>query len=419
MTRLDPRPVLRRSAGIAVAMAVMNLGTYGATIVAARLLGPRSYGGFAAVMGLLLVVGVVQLGIQATGARRVAATPGDVGEIERAIVTVTYRTATVLGLALLALSPVLNRALHLESIWTALLVGLCAWPMTVMGGQAGILQGERRWYPLAVLYMSSGVSRLAVASILLLLKPTETMAMVGVTVSFVLPAIVGWAALRRSAVHRSTETSGDHDVRTVFGETARNSHALLAFFALSNADIILARALLPPHQAGLYAGGLILVKAVLFLPQFVVIVAFPSMSSDTERQGALVKSVLLVLGLGALATIAASVLSGLALIFVGGQEYVGVQHRLWLFAILGTLLSMLQLLVYSVVARQSQRSVYLIWGALALLVLAATRADGATSLVTLVSGVDAALFLVLLAVSLWRIRTTGLVEEPEPAVRAG
>ena len=33
------------------------------------------------------------------------------------------------------------------------------------------------------------------------------------------------------------------------------------------------------HDAGLYAGGLILAKAVLFLPQFVVVVAFPSMST--------------------------------------------------------------------------------------------------------------------------------------------
>ena len=61
-------------------------------------------------------------------------------------------------------------------------------------------------------------------------------------------------------------------------ETFHNSHALLAFFALSNADVIIARTTLDERQAGLYAGGLILTKAVLFLPQFVVVIAFPSMS---------------------------------------------------------------------------------------------------------------------------------------------
>ena len=44
----------------------------------------------------------------------------------------------------------------------------------------------------------------------------------------------------------------------------------------------MARAVLPEEQAGLYAGGLIMAKALLFLPQFVVVVAFPSMS----KQGA-------------------------------------------------------------------------------------------------------------------------------------
>ena len=54
-------------------MGVMNVTTYGFTILAARLLGPAEYGALAAVMGLLLVVNVLSLGLQATGARRVCA----------------------------------------------------------------------------------------------------------------------------------------------------------------------------------------------------------------------------------------------------------------------------------------------------------------------------------------------------------
>ena len=33
-------------------------------------------------------------------------------------------------------------------------------------------------------------------------------------------------------------------------------------------------------EAGLYAAGLIMAKAILFLPQFVVVIAFPSMSKE-------------------------------------------------------------------------------------------------------------------------------------------
>ncbi len=68
----------------------------------------------------------------------------------------------------------------------------------------------------------------------------------------------------------------------LWSETFHNSNALLAFFALSNVDILVARNVLGEHQAGLYAGGLILVKAVLFLPQFVVVLAFPSMGWRTR-----------------------------------------------------------------------------------------------------------------------------------------
>ncbi|MDQ6641069.1 MAG: polysaccharide biosynthesis protein [Actinomycetota bacterium] len=397
------RNALRGSAGIAVAMGVMNVATYGYTIVAARLLGPQRYGPFAAVMGLLLVVGVLQLGLQATGARRIAAVPEDVAEVERTLLGVSYLSAVSLGVLCLLLTPVINSTLHLDSVATAALVALIAVPMTVMGGQAGILQGERRWAPLAVLYLAAGVPRLLVGTALLVWRPTEFLAILGVAAGFLAPVAVGWWALRRSA-RDAIHSPGAHDAPSILWETVRNSHALLAFFALSNADVIVARGVLDSHESGLYAGGLILVKAVLFLPQFVVVIAFPSMSTESARRTALIKSVVFILGLGLVAILAAWVLSGLTLTFIGGHQYVAIQHQLWRFALLGTLLSMLQLLVYSVVARQSRRSVYLVWAALILLVVGARLTHDVTALVNVVSSVDGALFLALLALTLWRLR---------------
>ncbi len=389
---------------IAVAMAVMNVTTYGYTILAARLLGPSSYGAFAAVMGLLLVLGVLQLGLQTTGARRIAAHPESVGEVERALLRVAVGTAAVLAVLCLVLSPVINRLLDLDSVPTAVLVALTVLPMTLMGAQAGILQGERRWRALAALYFTAGVSRLLIGGVLLVWRPTETIAVLAVLIAFFAPVAVGWWALRRSLPHRRDHATGHHDERSILRETFRNSHALLAFFALSNADVIVARDVLTDHQSGLYAGGLILVKAVLFLPQFVVIVAFPSMSDQANRLGALVRSIGLVLVLGVVSTLGAWVLSGLALVFVGGPEYAEIRDQLWLFAILGTVLSVVQLLVYSVVARQSRWSVYLIWAGLLALLAATRQVDDATSLALVVTVVDALVLGVLLATALRRMR---------------
>lgn len=407
------RGALRGSAGIAIAMGVMNVATYGYTIVAARLLGPQSYGAFAAVMGLLMVVGVLQLGLQATGARRIASSPGHVAEIERTLLGVTYRSAFALGALCLVLTPLINAALHLDSLATAALVAVTAIPMTVMGGQAGILQGERRWTPLALLYLAAGAPRLLVGSALLVWRPIESLAVLGVTVGFFAPVVVGWWALRRTDREARHET-GVHGARTVFWETVRNSHALLAFFALSNADVIVARGVLDGHESGLYAGGLILVKAVLFLPQFVVVIAFPSMSTESARRSALVRSVAMVTALGVVGTFLAWVLSDLTLVFIGGHQYAAIQGDLWRFAVLGSVLSVLQLLVYSVVAQQSRRSVYLVWAALVVLVFWSQAADRVGTLLNVVTFTDTMLLVGLLGLSLWRLGWRATRREKDP-----
>ena len=141
--------VLRGSMVIAVAMAVMNLTTYGFTIIAARLLGPVEYGALAAVMGLLLVLNVLSLGLQATGARRVAASPADREALQIAIMRTTYRCAAALGVLSLLAAPLVSAVLNLDSWTVAALIAVTVVPLTVMGGQAGVLQGGRRWGPLA------------------------------------------------------------------------------------------------------------------------------------------------------------------------------------------------------------------------------------------------------------------------------
>ncbi len=408
--------VLRGSAGIAVAMAVMNVATYAFQVVAARLLGPEEYGAVAGLMALLMVVAVLQLGLQATAARRIAASPGQVAQIERVVLRVTYRAAGSLGLVMLAVSPLVWALLRLDSLVPALLVALAAVPLTVMGGQAGILQGERRWRALASVYLAMGLARVVLGTVCIVVAPSETSAMVGVSLGLFAPALVGWWALRRPRL--PGVDSHEHEVRQVARETVVGSVALLAFFVLSNIDIVVARNVLDDRSAGLYAGGLILTKAVLFLPQFVVIVAFPSMSTAAQRRSALVRSLMLVSVLGTLCTVGVWWLSDLAMIFVGGREYVDIESRLWLFAVLGTLLAMLQLLVYSALARRGTRSAYLLWAAVVAVAVGGPAVGSLGGLLGLVVAVDGILFTVLLGLSLWRISHLDRADRTDPTDRA-
>lgn len=401
------RALLSGSGVMAAAMAGMNLTTYGFTLVAARLLGPQAYGAFSAVLGVLLVVSVAQLGLQATAARRISAAPDDVHLVERSVLALTYRTAVALGLVLLVLTPLIDLALRLDSLPTAALIGLSAVPITIMGGLAGVLQGERRWLPLALLYLASGVPRLLVGTALLLWRPGEFWAVLAVGLSFLAPVLVGWWALRGGRgdleVDVDAARSARHGVRATLIEALHNSHALLAFFALTNIDIVVARNVLDPNAAGLYASGLILVKAVLFLPQFVVVLAFPAMASDPRRHRALLLSASVVLGVGVAVTVGTWVLQGLALDFVGGAAYAAIKADLWRWAVLGTLVSVLQLLVYGVVARQARWTVAVLWAGIAGVAGAASTVTSVLGLLSVVTAIDAVVVVVLLGASL---RTT-------------
>ncbi|WP_435769261.1 lipopolysaccharide biosynthesis protein [Nocardioides sp. SYSU DS0651] len=395
--------LFRSTAGIAIAMAVMNVGTYAFQMVAARLLGPSQYGAVASLMALLMVLSVLQLGLQATAARRISAEPGDVAAIERTVLLTTWRAALLLGVVALAAAPAVWQLLRLDSLLPAVLLALCVVPVTVMGGQAGVLQGERRWLPLGLVYVSVGVPRVLVGTAFLLLSPTETNAMLAVLIASWLPVLVGTAALR----HRPGEAVPDHEAhvrRDVVRETVASSVALLAFIALSNLDVVVARSVLDEHDAGLYAGGLIVTKAVLFLPQFAVVILFPSMSTDHESRSAVVRGLAFLTGLGAAAAVATYFLSDLALVFIGGDDYAGVQDRLWLFAVLGGLLAVLQLLVYAGLARRGRTTKYLIGVGVAALVGAGATAATVTGLAATVALVDAAVVLVLLALQVLRHR---------------
>ena len=70
-------------------------------------------------------------------------------------------------------------------------------------------------------------------------------------------------------------------------------------------------------------------------------------------------------------------------------------------------------MLYAVLARQGRRTVLVVWGALAALVVLGLQADSLTGLVTVAVAVDAALLVVLTVASL------RLARRPEPADAPG
>jgi O-antigen/teichoic acid export membrane protein len=313
----------------------------------------------------------------------------------------TYVTAAVLGLVLAVASPVLDDILRLGSPTAALLIAAGVVPMTVMGGQAGVLQGQRRWADLAWVYAASGATRLLLGVALLAWRPTLLCGVAGIVAGLCAPAIVGWWFLRPRPGQPRTRSSVSSPVaRTrLLGESLKGAQALLAFMALSNLDVVVARHALTDSASGLYASGLVLSKAVLFLPQIVLVRVFPALSTTATRQRALTGSVGVILLFGLSAAAVTAVVPGLALVFVGGEDFAAVQDLLWLFALLGTVQSLVQLFIYSVLARAATGPTLVTWAALLVMVPAGLQATTVAQMVVLLISVNTALLFVLIAMT--------------------
>jgi len=390
------REQVRVASLVTIAIVVLNLCTYGFTIAAAHRLGPSEFGAVAALMGLLLVLNVAGLALQTTAARRVSQGGDEQDLRQHEVLGVALMLSPVIGIGCLVAAPLITHVFHLHSWLTAPMVALAAWAQTLTLGQAGVLQGARRWRAVALVYATSGIGRLAGGVIGMWWHDTALGAMTGVAVGALAPIAVGALALRG----RARPCRPARYRREVLTELAHNSHALIAFLALTNADVLVARSALPAHPAGLYAGGLILVKAVLFLPQFVIVLAFPALASggstrrDSRRIG------LALVGLLGVAVVAGTaLLPGLAMIFVGGDEYAAVRPVLWQFAILGTALSVLQVLVYDIVAGQDHAFVGVLWAAVAGVAVSGFAVHGTESLLHWVLVVDVVATTLLLVLT--------------------
>ena len=371
---------------VAVGMMGMNIAAYGLTLVAARSLIPREFGALTALLGILLVGNVASLGLQATTARRLAVDPARAAAIIGVTIRVTLIVAAAVAAAVALSSVVLTPILKLDSVWPVILCGATLFPLTLMGAQAGIAQGTERWGSLTTIYLANGIGRLVGGSVAIAVHPGVNSAMIGIALGAWLPVVAGARLLALQ--------SSDHVLvsrRGLVSEAILGTHALLAFFVLSNMDSFIARNHFDVHDSGLYASGLILAKAALFFPQFVSVIVFPELARANSHHARL-RAVTIVAGFGLLAVAATAVLPKVALILVGGEQYADMTSRLWLFALAGSVLAIVHLLVFDALARHAHGIAIMLWIAVAAVAAAAYGLDvDITGLVVTVAAVSTVL----------------------------
>ncbi|NHA67236.1 oligosaccharide flippase family protein [Phycicoccus flavus] len=383
---------VRGGAGLAVSLVVMNVASYVFAVLAARRLGPADYSALAAMMSLLVIANVVSLGIQTAAARRVAA--GSAVPAAR-IRGLARRAALVVAAVCLVGAPVAASLLRLDTVLTALLLAVPASALAVIGGDVGILQGLERWGPFSAVFLGLGLARLGVGTVAVLVSPTPLGAMTGVALGALVPLALGTALVRREVPATAATPPAAPGLAA---EALRSSHTLFAFFVLSSSDVVIARAVLPEAEAGTYSAGAILAKSVLFLPYFVTAVIFPALARGGRRHLHLL-GLGVVSAIGAVVVLVAAALPDLALVFVGGDAYRAVAPSLWGFALLGTLMSGTQLLVFTALARGHRRAPLVLWAGVAALVAGGAVADTSSGLLAWAVGVGATTLAVLVVLT--------------------
>jgi hypothetical protein len=349
---VGPDAVARGLIGVTAAGWLGNIGSYLLLLAAARLLDAADYGQLVTLFNLLLVGSVPSFALQAVAARRMA-TGQAVG---------LWQAGLVVGLGAAALiaasTPLLVTFLHLSSPAGVLLVALAMPGTAVQGLCQGVLQGEQRFGGLAATTFA-GIAGKSAAGLIGLFAvggavPTMLAIWLGVSAAAVISALV-LPELRRRGHH------GLRMLGPLLAECGHASHVYGVFLLLSVSDVLLARHVLPSSAAAVYAAGSILTKATLWLPQSAANVLFASLT-DTERHHRVFgRAVASIAGLALVLVVLSRLFGTFAAAVVGGNRYPQLGAQIWLFALLGGCLAVVQFTLVAGLAVRNVAVAALIW----------------------------------------------------------
>ncbi|MFC4604127.1 polysaccharide biosynthesis protein [Rhodococcus kronopolitis] len=345
---------------------IANLASYLLHLPASRWLGPVGYGEFAALLAAQLVLAVPALALQTVVAREVVHGQGD-----GALRALGRRCAVIVAMiAVLLVAPV---AAALNTSVTAAGAALLTAPLLVLlATEQGLLQGRGRFGELSVVLAATGVAKVVPAVAVLALGGGPGPALAAAAVGTGAVALGARVLVGRGepGPDGTDPDGGDASGGDASGGTAgvaavlRASQVQLALIGMSSVDLLLARVVLDESQAGQYALGAVAAKAAFWLPAAVGVVLYPKMASRAESAKAVRSALGVLLGLGAVTVAGVALVAPLAPL-VAGEDYAPVQGLLWVFALTGAALAVLQGALLSAIARERTRLALVAWLGLA------------------------------------------------------
>lgn len=377
--RGTPGISLRGTAIVGAGLAVSQVVAMLQMLVVSRILGPVEFGVFGALAVILLLGSTTMAATQVVIARHVASRRSAEHVGTGAVVAVGAVTTAIV----VALAPFISHLLNLSDPIGLGILAATFLPLTITGAQLGLLQGTERHWRLGALYVVAAATRVAGAITGAAVGGSADATVAGLAVGATLGAAGGTLLLAGLPEWTGSAEEGPRDFLVEVGHA---SHALVALYALTNLDVLLARAMLPAREAGLYAAGALVARAVFFLPQAVLVAAFPRMVAGHDR--AQRQALLAVVGLGLAATAVVAAVPTLVVRVMSGADFLGVAAHAWLFALAGAGFGVVQVLLYARMAHHDRRAAILLWsGVLTLAVLGLTLGTSMRALATCSAGV--------------------------------
>ena len=353
---------------VLAALVAWNLGNYAFFLAAGRYLGPGEFGLAAALLAVTVIVSVpcnaLQYGVARSVAAPLGAVDGTPSAVYRRAWMLSLRAAPVIG-AVAAAAILLARALDADvPAGPLLLTVLVVLPMGPLFLSLGQLQGEGRYGPYAVTFALWGVPR-PLFLIPLALLGLGVYAAVGATALAVAAAATWGAAITLERL-RATGAPDPADWSVFVRALPPVVVGLSSVAFLTNLDVVAAKLFLDGTDAGYFGAEAVLGKAVIVVPQAVMIVLLPRIAArraqggDTGRQLALAALITLVVG-GAVALVCLP-LRDLITRIAFGEDYVPGAGLLAPLVMAATLLGLAIVLVTHHTARGDHRFVWAVGG---------------------------------------------------------
>ena len=291
------------------AMMLVNVLNYGYAVVLGRVFGPEEYGAYASFTSLFLLVSLLPLTLQQVTARYAA--------LGATLSGYVLRLALVAGAVLAAL-------LAGSSAWLAPLLKLNPWWLVLLGVVApvyawtGVLRGEAQGRQAFPAFGSNLVLEHAVKILLtplfLAFVPGASGAVAATLAALPLTAL----HLRRFQASVQARHERAREAVLYAGPVFAN---LAAQAVIINADILMVKALLPAHEAGIYAAVAMIGRVVFYSSWAVGAAVFPLVSARQGDGGSSSRLLWIALGTVALISGGITVVCAAAPQFVLGVLY--------------------------------------------------------------------------------------------------